>query len=72
MTALGQPKLLERVSGSLVAIRDLFRIFDADHNNVISRDEFERVSSEGDALRWWRCCSVIATVVLPELSSLCL
>ena len=45
VTALGQPKLLERVSGCLVAIRDLFRIFDADLNGVISRDEFERVSN---------------------------
>ena len=46
MTALGQPKLLERVSGCLVAIRDLFRVFDADLNGIISRDEFERVSSK--------------------------
>ena len=43
MTALGQPKLLERVSASLVAIQDLFRIFDADLNGVVTRGEFNRV-----------------------------
>ena len=43
MTALGQPKLLERVSASLVAIHNLFRTFDADLNGVITRDEFEKV-----------------------------
>ena len=43
MTALGQPKLLERVSASLTAIRDLFAIFDADLNGIVTRGEFDRV-----------------------------
>lgn len=46
ITALGQPKLLERVSASLVAVHNLFRRFDADLNGVITRDEFEQVYSE--------------------------
>lgn len=43
MTALGQPKLLERVSASLVAIQNMFRTFDANLDGVISRDDFEKV-----------------------------
>ncbi len=51
MTALGQPKLLERVSASLVAIRDLFAIFDADLNGVVTRGEFDKVRCSYDAGR---------------------
>ena len=43
MTALGNPKLLERVSSGLVAIRNLFSQFDSDMNNVITREEFKAV-----------------------------
>lgn len=43
VTALGQPKLLERVSNSLVAVHNLFRRFDEDLNGVVTRDEFEMV-----------------------------
>lgn len=58
MTALGQPKLLERVSDSLNAVHNLFRRFDEDLNGVVTRDEFEKVncaatlaaSSESSAL----------------------
>ncbi len=51
MTALGQPKLLERVSASLVAIRDLFAIFDADLNGVVTRGEFDKVRCSPSAGR---------------------
>ena len=76
VTALGQPKLLERVSGSLVAIRDLFRIFDADLNGVVTRDEFDRVRRSGHpvmtvcggsalAVVMYRCaCDAVVTVLL--------
>lgn len=43
VTALGQPKLLERVSDSLVSVHNLFRRFDEDLNGVVTRDEFEKV-----------------------------
>ena len=43
MTALGNTKLLERVSSGLVAIRNLFSQFDINKDNVIERDEFARV-----------------------------
>ncbi len=43
VTALGQPKLLERVSKSLMAVQHLFRCFDEDLNGVVTRDEFEMV-----------------------------
>jgi hypothetical protein len=43
VTALGQPKLLERVSDSLNAVHNLFRRFDEDLNGVVTRDEFEKV-----------------------------
>lgn len=46
VTALGQPKLLERVSASLVAVHNLFRRFDEDLNGVITREEFEKVYLE--------------------------
>jgi hypothetical protein len=45
VTALGQPKLLERVSDSLNAVHNLFRRFDEDLNGVVTRDEFEKVGS---------------------------
>ena len=43
VTALGNTKLLERVSSGLVAIRNLFSQFDVNKDNVIERDEFSRV-----------------------------
>jgi hypothetical protein len=43
LTALGNPKLLERVSAGLVAIRNLFSQFDLNHDNVVSHEEFESV-----------------------------
>jgi proline dehydrogenase len=46
VTALGQPKLLERVSDSLVSVHNLFRRFDEDLNGVVTRDEFEKVYGE--------------------------
>ncbi|BDA48708.1 Proline dehydrogenase 1, mitochondrial [Coccomyxa sp. Obi] len=46
LTALGNPKLLERVSAGLVAIRNLFGQFDLNHDNVVSHEEFEEVYAE--------------------------
>lgn len=43
ITALGNPKLLERVAAGLTAIRNLFSQFDEDMNNVITREEFSKV-----------------------------
>lgn len=43
VTALGNTKLLERVSSGLVAIRNLFSQFDINKDNVIERDEFASV-----------------------------
>jgi hypothetical protein len=43
ITALGLPKLLERVSSALLAIRSLFIHFDADGNGWVTREEFARV-----------------------------
>ncbi|KAK9815561.1 hypothetical protein WJX72_005858 [[Myrmecia] bisecta] len=43
VTALGNPKLLERVSNGLLSIRNLFMQFDKDANNVITREEFAEV-----------------------------
>ncbi len=54
MTALGNPKLLERVSSGLVAIRNLFSQFDSDMNNVITRGEFKAV----------RLCKVVPEFLL--------
>ena len=44
ITALGNPKLLERVAAGLTAIRNLFSQFDQDMNNVITREEFAKVT----------------------------
>ncbi len=44
VTALGNPKLLERVSAGLVAISNLFDEFDLNKDRVISHEEFEAVS----------------------------
>ncbi len=46
ITALGNPKLLERVAAGLMAIRNLFSQFDLDMNNVITREEFIKVSQQ--------------------------
>ena len=46
ITALGNPKLLERVAAGLMAIRNLFSQFDLDMNNVITREEFIKVSHQ--------------------------
>lgn len=46
VTGLGNPLLLERVSSSLIAIRNLFRQFDEDHNGHITREEFTNVYSQ--------------------------
>lgn len=43
ITALGNPKLLERVAAGLMAIRNMFSQFDEDMNNVITREEFIKV-----------------------------
>lgn len=45
ITALGNPKLLERVAAGLMAIRNMFSQFDEDMNNVITREEFIKVTS---------------------------
>lgn len=42
ITALGNPKLLERVSTSIVEIRNLFHKFDVDNSGLISKAEFRR------------------------------
>ena len=43
VTALGNPKLLERVSNGVLAIQSLFQQFDTDGNNQVTRDEFAQV-----------------------------
>jgi proline dehydrogenase len=40
ITALGNPKLLERVSQTITAVRDLFHRYDRDGDGLLSRDEF--------------------------------
>ncbi len=45
MTALGNTKLLERVSSGLVAMRNLFSQFDVNKDNNITRKEFASVRS---------------------------
>lgn len=52
ITALGNPKLLERVAAGLMAIRNMFSQFDEDMNNVITREEFIKVTS---FLSCWQC-----------------
>ena len=46
VTALGNPKLLERVSNGVLAIQSLFQQFDTDGNNQVTRDEFAQVGSQ--------------------------
>jgi proline dehydrogenase len=41
ITALGNPKLLARLSTAIVEAKRLFQIFDSNGDGVISRDEFE-------------------------------
>lgn len=43
VTALGPPRLLERISTQLVALRNLFMEFDLDHDGRIGLDEFKYV-----------------------------
>jgi len=43
VTALGNPKLLERVSTALLAVRDLFRVMDENNDGSVDMDEFKRV-----------------------------
>ncbi len=43
VTALGLPKLLERVSSQLVAVGNLFKEFDLDRDGFVSRGEFTYV-----------------------------
>ncbi len=65
VTALGQPKLLERVSDSLVSVHNLFRRFDEDLNGVVTRDEFEKVHGT-------YCYGRAARLALRSCSSGCL
>jgi proline dehydrogenase len=52
LTALGPPRLLERASRALLAIRNLFRRLDADGDGTLTAEEFSagfrRLFSEGD------------------------
>jgi proline dehydrogenase len=41
ITALGNPKLLARLSTAIVEAKRLFEIFDMNGDGVISREEFE-------------------------------
>lgn len=43
LTALGNPRLLERVSAGLLAINGLFSEFDLNHDQQISHEEFNQV-----------------------------
>ena len=43
LTALGNPKLLERTSAGLKAIEGLFADFDLNHDHQISHEEFNQV-----------------------------
>ena len=43
VTALGNPKLLERVSNGVLTLQALFKQFDTDNNNVVTREEFGQV-----------------------------
>jgi proline dehydrogenase len=42
VTALGNPKILERMSRAIVAAQNLFATFDIDKNGLVSRNEFEQ------------------------------
>lgn len=42
VTALGNPKLLERMSRAIVEAQTLFAKFDENNDGLVSRDEFER------------------------------
>ena len=42
VTALGNPKLLEKMSRALREVKNLYSKFDMDNDGFISRDEFER------------------------------
>ena len=42
VTALGNPKLLERVSTAIVEIRNLFNKFDVDNTGLISKEAFKK------------------------------
>lgn len=44
VTALGNPKLLERVSNTLSELHKLFERFDTDDSGFITKDKFFRVS----------------------------
>ena len=43
VTALGMPRLLERVSSALLAVRDLFKQLDENGDGFLDPDEFKRV-----------------------------
>ncbi len=60
ITALGNPKLLERVAAGLMAIRNLFSQFDLDMNNVITREEFIKVSRN-------RICGFVCVTPLADI-----
>lgn len=46
LTALGNPKLLERTSSGLKAIEGLFADFDLNHDQTISHEEFNQVTAQ--------------------------
>lgn len=57
LTALGNPRLLERVSAGLQAINGLFSEFDLNHDQQISHEEFNQVQTS--ALRMPRCLTIL-------------
>ena len=67
MTALGNPKLLERVSAGLLAIKNLFSRFDLDHDDVITREEFSSVSSPCQIARLQNIVLHIHGTLMPGL-----
>ena len=62
ITALGNPKLLERVAAGLMSIRNLFSQFDEDMNNVITRQEFIKVISHCESI----CAGHLSGCPLPD------
>ena len=42
VTALGNPKLLERMSTMIIEVKNLFSKFDEDGNGLVSREDFVR------------------------------